>query len=308
MAFGNIFYVYVYMDPRKSGKFVYGDLEFDFEPFYVGKGKGRQYSSHLVKRRFKNSYKFNKIRKILSLGLKPIIIKYEEGLSENEAFDLEKKLIKTIGRYNLGPRCPLTNKTDGGEGSCGLSPWNRGLTKEIDSRVGKGGGWCKGRTKENDPSLASMSRKKTGRTKETDPGLARMARKKTGRTKETDIGVASQAKKLTGRTKEDTPYLAKMAKKLIGRTKETHLHISRHAENRRGRTKETYPHIARQAEKMKGEHNPMKRPEVIEKKSKKWNLIFPDGTNRVIKNLAKFCRETGLRKGRDFKIDIKNLR
>ena len=30
----NIFYTYVYMDTRKPGKFVYGEFQFDFEPFY----------------------------------------------------------------------------------------------------------------------------------------------------------------------------------------------------------------------------------------------------------------------------------
>ena len=31
------FYVYIYLDTRKSGKFIYGDLEFEYEPIYVGK-------------------------------------------------------------------------------------------------------------------------------------------------------------------------------------------------------------------------------------------------------------------------------
>jgi hypothetical protein len=36
----NIFYVYIYFDTRKlKSKYVYDDLIFEFEPFYVGKGK-----------------------------------------------------------------------------------------------------------------------------------------------------------------------------------------------------------------------------------------------------------------------------
>ena len=34
------FYVYIWLDPRKLGKYVYGNYEFDHEPIYVGKGKG----------------------------------------------------------------------------------------------------------------------------------------------------------------------------------------------------------------------------------------------------------------------------
>jgi len=31
----NKFYTYVYLDPRKSGDFAYGDSEFNYEPIYV---------------------------------------------------------------------------------------------------------------------------------------------------------------------------------------------------------------------------------------------------------------------------------
>lgn len=32
------FYVYIYFDPRKSGKYKYGKYTFGYEPFYVGRG------------------------------------------------------------------------------------------------------------------------------------------------------------------------------------------------------------------------------------------------------------------------------
>ena len=40
-------YVYVYLDPRKPGKFIYNDFSFEFEPFYVGKGYGDRAFGHL---------------------------------------------------------------------------------------------------------------------------------------------------------------------------------------------------------------------------------------------------------------------
>ena len=43
----NIFYVYIYLDPRKRGKYIYEEFKFNYEPFYVGKGKGDQIKSHL---------------------------------------------------------------------------------------------------------------------------------------------------------------------------------------------------------------------------------------------------------------------
>jgi hypothetical protein len=107
----NDFYVYVWLDPRKPGKYKYGKYMFDHEPIYVGKGyknRGLRF-----KRRECNSFLKRKLNKILS----PIFIKAKENLTETEAFVEEVRMIATIGRFGKGP---LTNLTNGGEGTIGF--------------------------------------------------------------------------------------------------------------------------------------------------------------------------------------------
>ena len=111
----NNFYTYVYLDPRKSGIYNYGEYEFDYEPFYVGKGKGNRWNDIKWSR---NKYFKNKINKIKRLGFEPIRRKIKENLEENYSFEIEKELIKLIGKEIL-KEGPLTNETDGGEGSSG---------------------------------------------------------------------------------------------------------------------------------------------------------------------------------------------
>lgn len=106
----NNFYVYVWLDPRKPGVYNYGKYTFTHEPIYVGKGFGK---------RIQNKHD----NKILTFKLKkfffPIHVKVKEDLFEKEAFSLEIKLIKKIGRIDLktGPLCNFTN---GGEGTSGI--------------------------------------------------------------------------------------------------------------------------------------------------------------------------------------------
>ena len=98
------YYVYIYLDPRRPGRFEYDQYAFSHEPFYIGKGKNGQYISHLnyvhngnIDEH--NPHKSYKIRNIIKESNQdPIILKFRENLSEQEAFDLEIDLIKTIGR------------------------------------------------------------------------------------------------------------------------------------------------------------------------------------------------------------------
>lgn len=131
------YYVYAYLDPRKLGKFVYGVYEFEYEPFYIGKGVNQRLNEHIWDSKLKTkTFKTNKIKKILSLGLKPIILKISENLFEIDAFDLEKKLIEVIGRRDL-KKGPLTNLTNGGEGFSGLIKSEEHRKNLSKSNLGK---------------------------------------------------------------------------------------------------------------------------------------------------------------------------
>jgi hypothetical protein len=134
----NNFYVYVYMDPSRPGAFNYGEYFFPFEPFYVGKGQGLRCYYHLKEaageyKVKKNSHKYNKIRKILSNKLSPVISKVKEDLTNEEAATLETQLINIIGRRTQSGPGPLTNVHDGGNG--GAQPFE--IRKQISEALKK---------------------------------------------------------------------------------------------------------------------------------------------------------------------------
>lgn len=153
------FYVYVYLDPRKPGHYVYGEYEFDYEPFYVGKGSNGRSHLHLNGNK-NNTYFDRKIKKIQKIyGYDPIIVKYQEMLLETVSFILEQNMIKTIGRLDLKTG-PLCNHTNGGEGMSGhitsnetrqkLREIKKGQkhteeTKEKISKSKKGHNYCLGK-------------------------------------------------------------------------------------------------------------------------------------------------------------------
>ncbi len=111
----NIFYTYIYLDSRKPGRYQYGDYLFEFEPMYVGKGKGSRWREHLGY--YKNWLGY-KIKHIKDCGLEPKVIFQEKNLDEQSAFKSEIDLIIIIGRRDLGTG-PLVNLTKGGDGVSG---------------------------------------------------------------------------------------------------------------------------------------------------------------------------------------------
>ncbi len=124
-------YVYILLDPRKPGKYTYGDYSFKYEPFYIGKSseKYNRFKDHLRESKSGKTFKSYKIRNIKKeTSEDPIFIKIEDIISEKESFDLETELIKLIGRYDLN-KGPLTNLTNGGEGNNGYVHTEKDIRK-----------------------------------------------------------------------------------------------------------------------------------------------------------------------------------
>lgn len=119
-----IFYIYVFLDTRKPGEYVYDDFKFDFEPFYLGVSNTNSYyvreEVHIRYAKLKkdvcnNKYKMNIINKIIKSGKEPLSIRIIEGVSKEFAFQKEAELIEYFGTRFNGTG-PLVNISVGGLG------------------------------------------------------------------------------------------------------------------------------------------------------------------------------------------------
>jgi hypothetical protein len=117
----NRYYVYVYLDQRKSGQWIYKDKILNYEPFYAGKGTRKRDIEHLCPYMLnRKSRKSSKIKSIIhQTGELPIHQRIYENISQQEATNIEIDFIKTFGRLDLGNGI-LCNHTDGGDGSHNL--------------------------------------------------------------------------------------------------------------------------------------------------------------------------------------------
>jgi hypothetical protein len=117
------FYVYVYCRPNGV-------------PCYVGKGRRRRWLTHIRK-----THNPHLAHIIANAGGDLPKMKVAEGLSDQEACELEIALIKAIGREIHGG--PLVNQTDGGDGMSGWTPSKETLAKRSKKLKGiiKGPEW-----------------------------------------------------------------------------------------------------------------------------------------------------------------------
>lgn len=134
------YYVYIYLDITKPGEYKYDDVLFNYEPFYVGKGKNKRAYRHVaeaIQNKGNNRLKINKINKIIKLTNNfPLIIIYADNITNIEACKLETELIKSIGRRDLHEGS-LVNLTNGGEGTSGFKHKEKTLLLWSRQRSGK---------------------------------------------------------------------------------------------------------------------------------------------------------------------------
>lgn len=112
------YYIYIMLRPDKM------DAAGNPVPFYVGLGQGKRVLDHEVgKHKDDNSNNPHKNRILINLpklGLQTLYVFLERGIPERTlACGVERWAIEKIGRRKNGG--PLTNLTDGGEGTVGLS-------------------------------------------------------------------------------------------------------------------------------------------------------------------------------------------
>lgn len=147
------YYVYVLLDTSKPGDYKYGNYSFNYEPFYVGKGKGNRIKNTLYD---KSPFKKNKISKLKENKTEIIHFKIFDNISNELSIKKEIEIISIIGRRDL-KKGPLVNTTDGGDGRLNSKHSDEVRKKISKNRKGKGVGW-----KHTEKTLINMSKNQSG--------------------------------------------------------------------------------------------------------------------------------------------------
>jgi hypothetical protein len=99
-------YVYALINLNQPDKYDYGDVSFNYRPFYIGSScdKQRMYLHAKQKNNNRLIYKYINYLYTYNIPFKEIIL--FDNISRKSAYEIEYELIKTIGRV-------LKNKKDG---------------------------------------------------------------------------------------------------------------------------------------------------------------------------------------------------
>jgi hypothetical protein len=256
----NVYFVYCFLDTRNPGEYIYGDYKFDFEPIYIGKGKGIRPERHFILYKKYNTRFYSKMKSIISSGNKPEFILLKSDLSEKESFEIERYFINLIGRIENGGN--LTNLSDGGEGQSGFKHSEETKRKMSEKRMGK--------------KLEPLS----------DEVKLKISISK--------IGKPSKIKginliELHGEEKANL-IKNKMSNAATSRTGEKNsMYGKRHKESSREK-------MSKNRVKKFGENNPNfgREYKEEEKTFDTWKLTNTNGEEVIINNLNKFCLENGL--------------
>jgi len=187
------YYVYSLCYPDRR---LYVGEETEPLPFYIGKGKGERLNQHVVESHRKNQdgswrykgRKANTVRKLVREGKRPLVVKLEDNLTEEEAYELECMLVKAFGRRDLGTGI-LCNHADGGIGPVGVS-------EETRRRMGD---WQVGRTRSETTKRRIRETKAKNPYVFTDEDLQKMAENSRNRVW-TDESRKKLSESLKGRT------------------------------------------------------------------------------------------------------------
>jgi len=254
----NLYFVYCFVDTRKPGKYIYDDYEFDYEPIYIGKGKGIRPQRHFILYKNSNTRFYNKLKSIILNNYKPEIIYLNKDLTEQEAFKQEVYFIKLIGRIENGGT--LTNLTDGGDGQSGFKFSDESKEKMSLNKIGEKNPMHGIHHNEDTKLKISLSKK----------------------------GHVSWNKGLSGIYSEET--LKKMSDKGKLRIGEKNPMF--------GKThrKESIDKMKLKHSKKFGEENPNfgRIYSEDEKTYDTWKLTNINGKIKIVNNLKKFCDDNGL--------------
>jgi hypothetical protein len=126
-------YNYVYLDPTSPAKIETERICFLFAPLYVGKGKEDRCLHGKIaleegKQLLTNRLLYVDLKRLQRRGFDPEILKFNDEVTNEEALDVEGKIISVLGRRGIDADGILCNRALGGEtpDTTGLPPPTKG--------------------------------------------------------------------------------------------------------------------------------------------------------------------------------------